>query len=104
VTAEEERQVLRDLLESDGWRLYIAQMGRAWGSEALEQQLSDELESAIADERQPITDTLLKTFRGVRRSLKWPEERLRQLTEGQTAAPAVLGKMHAAFKRARAAH
>lgn len=102
MTPDEERQVLKDLVESDGWKLYMDQMSKAWGAEAFESRLSEELENAIAEERPALSSTMLATFKGVRASLRWPEERLRQIRDGvQPQARGALNQMHAAFQRVR---
>lgn len=76
---DSERQALEDLLRSDGWAIVMEQMQSAWGAEAYERRLDDTLDGAKAEDELAITRRIRDTFKGVRASFKWPEERVRTL-------------------------
>ena len=78
----QQRQALTDLLQSDGWRLFSEQMGTAWGAEAFEQRVDQELEKRQpGDDELAVVMRIRDTFKGVRASLDWPKTRLRELAE-----------------------
>lgn len=85
--AQAERRALEDLLQSDGWKLFAAHMATAWGPEEYERKLDALLEAADTrgalspDEEIALTRRVRDTFKGVRASMRWPEERVRQLVD-----------------------
>lgn len=89
LTAEAERVALEDLLKSDGWQVFKAHMDLAWGAEEFERRVDSELDKERADPMQElaVTKRIRDTFKGVRASLKWPDERLRALKDGTATKP-----------------
>lgn len=86
-TPESERAALEDLLQSEGWAIFTAHMGAAWGPEAYERQIDAALDGAPTDDEPAITRRIRDTFKGVRASLKWPEERVRTLKDAKAQEP-----------------
>jgi hypothetical protein len=82
VTPDAERTALEDMLRSEGWAIFTAHMGIAWGPEAYERAIDGELEK----NRDPmdeiaITRRIRDTYKGVRASLLWPTERVKALKD-----------------------
>ena len=86
MTPDAERQALIDMLRSDGWAIFAKHMAEAWGPAAYEHWIDKELDKPHdpVDEI-AITRRIRDTFKGVRVSLKWPEERVKALTETKPA-------------------
>lgn len=102
-TPEAECAALEDLLRSEGWELYVAQMKAAWGPEAYERRLDDALDGNVAPtDELAITRRIRDTFKGVRATLAWPEERVRALKDGQRTVTAKAGDAFQQFRRVRA--
>lgn len=98
---DEELQALRELVISDGWRVYLQHMQQAWGSEAFEEKLNSELEGLPIDERGSVTDRMRDTFRGVRAQARWPDFRIKELEGKNVASPHRPGIIERLYRASR---
>lgn len=82
LTPEAERTALEDMLRSDGWVVFQRHMAARWGAEEYERTVDAALEAKHdpVDEI-AITRRIRDTFKGVRASMKWPEERVKALKD-----------------------
>ena len=104
MTATEQQHALTDLLESDGWKLYLEQVAERWGPEASEQAIDAALADCPPDEEKALVSRIRDTFKGVRAQVQWPAERVRSLKEGAAVeAKSVGSTLYAAFRRHRQA-
>lgn len=78
-TPEAERDALEAMVKSDGWRIYMEHVSRAWGPEACETQLRAARENVDPDVLPFEINRILDTFDGLRADLRWPEARVRAL-------------------------
>lgn len=85
VPAEAQLEALRDLVRSEGWRLFTRHMERSWGAAACEQALRESRAKCDPSEWPFESARILDTFAGMRSSFKWPEEQIKSLTAGQHA-------------------
>lgn len=83
LSPEAEQQALKDLLESDGWAIYVRRGSSAWGPEACEQALREARKNADPAEWPFESMRILDTFAAMRAELSWPAERLRSLVSGE---------------------
>jgi hypothetical protein len=81
LTPEAERLALTDMLESDGWAIYMRHMAVAWGSEAEGQALRESRKKVSPEEWPFESARILDTFDGMRANFEWPKERVRTLAE-----------------------
>jgi hypothetical protein len=87
-TPDATRQALEDMLRSDGWEVFESHMAIAWGAEAFERSVDQELEkNGDPMNEVAVTRRIRDTFKGVRASLKWPEEQIRKLKDGTPVEP-----------------
>ncbi len=92
MTPEAERTALKDLLESDGWAIFMRHMSEVWGHEACERAMR-EARKVCAPEEWPFESTrILDSFAGMRANVKWPEERVRELSDPVKAKTDVFAK------------
>lgn len=80
MTHEAELQALKDLVESDGWKVLQAHVAQAWGDAACLQQI----DATLAKDHDPgdeiaITRRIRDTFKGVRAEASWVRSRITEL-------------------------
>lgn len=81
LTPDVERAALTDMLESDGWAIYMRHMAVVWGPEA-EGRAMRESHKNVSPEEWPFESArILATFDGMRANFEWPKERVRALAE-----------------------
>jgi len=103
MTPDEEKQALRDLVESDGWRLYLDQIEAETGPRAFQRAIDAALETCTPEQERGMTSRISEAFKRARRLVLWPEERLRALTEPPKPAdaPALNSELYRQFKGMR---
>jgi hypothetical protein len=97
LTPEAERAALADMLESDGWAIFMRHMSLAWGPEAFEQAIRD-AKGNVSPEEWPFESVrIMDTFAGMRSNFEWPKERVRALSEAPKGRAAL--DVFAPFRR-----
>lgn len=97
LTPEHERAALTDMLESDGWAIYMRHMAIAWGPEAEGQALRAQRKTVTPEEWPFESARILDTFDGMRANFEWPKERVRAL--GEAPKGRTVADTFAAFRR-----
>jgi DNA-binding transcriptional regulator GbsR (MarR family) len=98
-TTVDERQALEDMVQSHGWAIFQAHVAKVWGPEAFESAVARALAECPPDEERALTSRIHDTFKGVRATLKWPEEQLKALKAGADRQKAVAADPFALFRR-----
>lgn len=100
-TPEAEREALEGLIRSDGWSLYRAAMEDRWNHEAYEREIRAVTHDVRAGEDVTgLIQQINATYEGMRKMLKWPEERLRQIRDGaEGRKAAMVTDVFARFRR-----
>lgn len=70
------------MLQSEGWQIFMDHVRQAWGPDAFETAIDRVLAETPPDQELAVTSRMRDTFKGVRADLRWPEERVRVLTDG----------------------
>lgn len=86
MTPSEERQTLTDMLQSDGWRLFKAHIDQEFGADAYERTIDDALADSPAEDERYRVARIRDTFKAARKAMRWPDERVRELTQSEPAA------------------
>lgn len=79
-TPEAELEALKELVASEGWTILQEHVASAWGSEAFERTLEEELtkDRSMSDQL-ALTKRIQDTFKGVRAEARWVALRILQL-------------------------
>lgn len=99
LTPEAEREALKAMVQSEGWHIFMAHMNAAWGPAACEAALREAKKLSPPDEWPFESTRILDSFAGMRASVRWPDERIRQLGEATKAASAKLVDTFAKLRR-----
>ena len=78
-------EALKDLVRSEGWRLFMAHMEQSWGHAACETALRDSRQKCAPEEWPFESSRILDTFAGMRASVKWPEEQIKTLQSSKAS-------------------
>ena len=97
MTPDAQLAALKDLVESDGWKLYLAHVAEAWGPEAFERALDQALDGADPADETAVTRRMRDTFKGVRADVTWPETTIAVLSKPKAS---VVDDVFARFRRA----
>lgn len=96
---------LRELMQSEGWRLLREQADREWGPTGMGRRLAEAIETVAAGPNQDyeLADTVKRTYgtaQAVMALVKWPEEVIRARTQNQsTPLTSVMDRMRAGLRR-----
>lgn len=89
-----ELEALQGLIQSDGWKIYEAVVGKMWGDtdgngERFLQAVSGASKAGDADAMAQLRQIIVAQ-REIQLVMKWPVERVKQLTQASQPGPALV--------------
>ena len=87
LSPDAEREALKAMVQSEGWRIFMAHIDDRWGAAACEAALRDSVKSVTPEEWPFESRRILDAFAGMRADVRWPEARIRTLGDAKKPGP-----------------